>query len=201
MDDPTLEEIHTTSSPVVGTLGPSGNAPPLDVAHLQQEANEVLGDLLVTKSSIDAHWQKLVSNYGIALCQNKSKTTESIKEAKAQCVHSIKKAEATCAHSIKEAEALCSTAIRKVETWGASQACSIQQSHTKDIQHLEEKSIKEERRDQLNFLSVCQVALKGSPPKSHGVLIAPYPLLQGHAPISNLFNIPPGAALSKQGSI
>ena len=180
----------TTSSLIARTPGPSSNAPPLDIAHLQEEANKALGDLLVTKSSIDTHWQKLVSNFSMTLWQNMSKTLESIKEAKAQCDHSI-----------KEAEACCSLATHQVESWGATQACSIQQSHAKDIQCLEEETLEEERRGQLNFLSACQAAFDASPPESHGMLIDPYHLLLVHAPISNLFTIPPGASPPQQGSI
>ena len=44
MEDPSLEEIPTTSSPIARTPGPSSNTPPLDVAHLQEEANKALGD-------------------------------------------------------------------------------------------------------------------------------------------------------------
>ena len=127
MEDPSLE-IPTTSSPTARTPGPSDDTPPLDVAHLQEEANKALGDLLATKSSIDACWQKLVSNFSMTLQQNESETLESIKEAKAHC-----------AFSIKEAEAHCSLAIQETESWGATQACSIQQSHAKDIQHVEEE--------------------------------------------------------------
>ena len=190
MEDLSLEEIQAISFPTARTSGPSSNAPPLDVAHLQEETNKALGDLHVTKSSIDTHQQKLVSDFGMTLQQNESKTLESIKEAKAHC-----------AHSIKEAEAHCPLAIWEVESQGAAQACSIQQSHTKDIQHLEEESLDEERRDQLNLLSTCQTTLKASPPKSHGMLIAAYHLLLGHVPMSNLFTMPPGASASQQGSI
>ena len=185
MEDPSLEEIPTTSSPTTGTSGSSSNAPPSDTAHLQEEGNNALGDLLVTKSSIDTHWQKLVSNFSMTVWQNESKTLEPIKEAKAHC-----------AHSIKEAEALCSLAIQEAESWGATQACSIQQSPIEDIQHLKEESLEEERRDQLNFISTCQASLKASPPESHGMLIAPYHLLLGHMLISNLFTIPAGASPS-----
>ena len=101
-----------------------------------EELNRALGDWLAIKSSVDACWWKLVSEFNMALCQNKSKTEESIREAKALCTHSIRKAEANCGHSIKEAEVHCSTAISKAETQGASQASSIQQSHAKGIQHL-----------------------------------------------------------------
>ena len=106
--------------PTIKTPGPSSDIPPTDIAHLWEEVNKALGDWLVIKSSIDAHQWKLVSEFSMTLCQNKSKTEESIKEAKALCSHSIREAEANCAHSIKEAEICCSTAIREAETWGAS---------------------------------------------------------------------------------
>ena len=114
MEDASLEEIPAASSPSAKTPEPSTDAPPLDAAHLWEEANKALGELLVIKASIDAHWQKLVWELGIALCQNNSKTAESIKEAKA-----------IYAHSIQEAVTLCSTTIREAEAWGATQASSL----------------------------------------------------------------------------
>ena len=131
MEDASLEEIPTASSPTAETPRPSSGAPPSDAAHLWEEANKALGELLSVKSSIDTHQQKLVWELGIALCGNDSKTTESIKEAKA-----------VCPHSIQEARILCSTAISEAEAWGASQAGSLQQLHAKTIQHLEEEAIK-----------------------------------------------------------
>ena len=212
IDNPTPEEIPATSSPTVGTPGPSSDAPPLHIAHLWEQANKALGDLLAIKSSIDTCWQKLVFKFSLSLCQNESKTIKSIKEAKAlctcsireaegNCAHSIKEAEGNCAHSIKEAEAHCSTAIREAENQGASQASSIQQSHAKDIQHLEEEAIEEESKDQLNFPSACQAALKASPPESCSMLIASYQVVLGHVLMSNLLNIPQGASPSQQRSI
>ena len=129
LDDPTPEEVPATYSPTIKTQGTSSDVPPIDIAYLCEEANKVLGDWLVVKSSIDAHQWKLVSEFGMTLHQNKSKTEESIKEAKALCACSIREAETNCAHSIKEAKAHCSTAIREAEALGASQASSIQQSH------------------------------------------------------------------------
>ena len=98
----------------------------------------------------------------MTLCQNESKSKESFKEAKALCAHSIREADANCAHSIKEAEVLCSTAIRirEAEIQRASQASSIQQSHAKGIQHLEEDAIEGKSKGQLNFLSTCQATRK-----------------------------------------
>ena len=40
MDDPTLGEIHISLPPLVETLGPSGEAPSVDVAQLWEEANK-----------------------------------------------------------------------------------------------------------------------------------------------------------------
>ena len=60
MEDASLEEILALSSPSTEVLGPSGDAPPTNAAHLWEEANKALGDLLTAKSSIDAHQQKLV---------------------------------------------------------------------------------------------------------------------------------------------
>ena len=148
MEDASLEEIPTPSSSTAEALGPSGDASPPDVANLWEEANKALGDLLAIKSSMDTHWQKLVLGFGMALHENDSKTTESIKEAKT-----------ICAHSIQEAENCCSVALREVEAQRASRAVSIQQSHHKAVQCLEEESIEEEKQGQLNFLSVCQAAL------------------------------------------
>ena len=193
------EEVPATYSPTIETPGPSSDVPPLDIAYLCKEANKALGDWLAVKSSIDAHSWKLVSQFSMTLCQNESKTEESIKEAKALCTHSIKEAETNCAHSIKEAEAHCSTAIRGVEALGASQASSIQQSHAKGIQHLEEEAVKEESKGQLNFLSACQATLEASPLKSCGMLLASYQVLLGHTPMSHLFNIPQGVSPSQQG--
>ena len=68
MGDASLEEIPTASSPTAKTPGPSsGGTPPTDAAHLWEEVNKALGELLVTKSSIDAHQQKLVWELGMAL--------------------------------------------------------------------------------------------------------------------------------------
>ena len=68
MGDTSLEEIPTASSPTGETPGSSGDAPPIDTGHLWKEANKALGELLVTKSSINAHWQKLVWELVMALC-------------------------------------------------------------------------------------------------------------------------------------
>ena len=137
MDDPTLGEIHAFLSLPVQTPRPSGAAPSLDVIQLQEETHRALGCLLVTRSSINACQRKQVSDFGMALCQNESETTEAINQAKALCAQTIrnaeacqtvliceaevwhttcnKEAEANCACTITEAENHCSTAIREAE--------------------------------------------------------------------------------------
>ena len=126
----------------------------------------------------------------MALCQNKSETTEAIKEAKtlytctireaeayhttliskAQAWHAtcIKDAEANCASIIAEAENCCSTAIRKVDSCCTKQACSIQQSHAEGMQHLVMEAIGEKEKDRLSFLTTCGAVLWVSPPKTVG---------------------------------
>ena len=141
----------------------------MDAGQLQEKANKALGELLATKSSTDACWQKVVWELGIELHQNNSETTESIKEARAICTPATLDAKALCSVTVKEAKtthaciiwesrALCSTAIRDAETWGASQADSLQWRHVKTIQHLEEQVIQEEGESQIDFLSACQAA-------------------------------------------
>ena len=189
MEDASLEEIPTPFSPTAEAPGPSSDTPPTDVAHLWEETNKALGDLLMVKSSINTCWQKLVLEFSMALCQNNSDAMESIKEAKA-----------ICAHSIQEVLNCCSVAIREVEAQRVSQAVSLQQSHHKTVQHLKEESIEEESNSQLNFLSICQAALQASPPELCSMLVTSYHILLGHAPTSHLFSIPQGAPPFPPGS-
>ena len=155
----------------------------------------------------------------MALCQNESKTTESIKEAKATCDTANKEAKATCTcslqeaktlcskvkanctQSIQEAKTLCSTAIRDTEAPGASQASSLQKSHAKSILHLEGQAIEEQNRSQLDFLSACQTALRASPAELHSTLVAPYQVLMGQLPMSLLLNPSQAASSSEPAPI
>ena len=52
MAEASMEEIP---SPTAKTPGPSSGAPPTDASYLQEEVNKALGELLATKSSINAH--------------------------------------------------------------------------------------------------------------------------------------------------
>ena len=119
-----------------------------------------------------------------------------ISEAKVWHTTCIKEVEANCACTLAEAENYCSTAIREAESQGTSQACSIQQSHAKDIQDLEAEAIEEERRDYLTFLAACSTALRNSPPEACGIMVTPFHLLLGNAPMSILLSIPLGVSPS-----
>ena len=156
----------------------------------------------------------------MTLHQNESDITQAIKKAKALCACTIrdveacwasliskakiqhttciKEAEANCAHALAEAENCCSTAIRESESQGALQAHSIQQSHAKDIQHLEAEAIEEEKKECLTFLITCGTTLRASPPEAHGIKVTPFHLLLGNAPMSTLLSIPPGVSPLQQ---
>ena len=188
MVEASLEEVPTIIPPIAKTPGPSSGTPPADASHLQEKANKALEELLATMSSINTHRQKVVWELGMELCQNDSKTMESIKQSRAICNHAaldaealcsatVKEAKATCTCTICEAEALCSAAIRDAEIWGACQADSLQQRHVKTIQHLEEQVIQEEGKSQIDFLSAYQAALQARPVELTGALVASYHLL------------------------
>ena len=129
MEDTSLEEVPAPSAPIAEAPWPNSDAPPPNAAHLQEEANKALADLLEIKSSIDAHWQKLILEFSMALHQKDSEAMESIKDTKAI---------STC--SIQEAKDCCSVAIREAEAQRVSQAISLQQTHHKTVKHLEEES-------------------------------------------------------------
>ena len=210
MAEASLEEISTTISPIAEAPGPSSSTPPTDTSHLWEKANKALGELLATKSFINAHRWKVVWELGMELCQNDSETTESIKEARDICTHAtqdaealcsttVKEAKATCAHTIQEAKALHSMAIG-TEIQGASQADSLQWRHGKTIQHLEEQVIQEEGKSKINFLSVCEAIIQASTVELHGTLVASYHILMGQAPTSHPFTISQGASPTEQPS-
>ena len=93
----------------------------------------------------------------MALHQNEAKAMEAIREAKAHCGAIISKAEAHCSADIREAESQC-----------AEHACSIQQLHAEDMQHLEMEAMEEEGRDHLSLFTACRMALQGCLQKPMG---------------------------------
>ena len=89
MVEASLEGVPTTISPIAVTTRYRSITPPADVPELWEKANKALEELLVTKLSIDACRWRAIWELGMELCQNKSETAESIKEARAICSHVI----------------------------------------------------------------------------------------------------------------
>ena len=136
------------------TLGADMGALPDDVLSLKEEMNSAMGCLLMTRTSIGAHQRKQVSDFETAIHQNEAEATEAIRQAKVCCGSAIRVAEACCAADIREAESCC-----------AGHACTIQQSHSNNVQHLEREAI-EEGKDHQFFLFACRVALEVCPPEA-----------------------------------
>ena len=121
----------------------------------------------------------------MALHQIESETTEAIKEAKALCACTIQDEETCqmaliseakvwhsaclmgiddkCSLALAEAEKCCSTTIQEAESDDTSRDRSTQQSHTTDIQCLEEEAIEEEGKDHLIFLTTRSAVLRFTP--------------------------------------
>ena len=205
MAEASLEEVLTIISPIAATPRSRSVTPPADMGQLLQKANKALEELLATKSSIDACRWKVVWELGMELCQNNSKTAESIKEARAICTHVAMDAEALCSSTVKETKATCACTVQEAENhllhshqgcWdlGASQAESLHRWHAETIKHLEEQVIPEEGKSQIDFLSACQAALHASPSDCRGTLVASYHMLMGQGPTSHPFTLSQGAS-------
>ena len=172
------------------------------------------------KASIDACRWRAVWELGMELCQNKSKVTESFKEAKATyscitkdaealCFTTVKRAKVTYTQTIQEAKitqactiqeagAAHSAAVQDTETQRASQAKLLQRQHGKVMQDLEEQVIQQESNCQSDFLSACQAALYTSPVELKGMLVASYQVLLGQAPPSHSFSLSPRTSLTEE---
>ena len=133
----------------------------------------------MTRSSLDAHQQKQVLDFEMALHQKEAKATEAIREAKAHCRATIREAEANCASIVTEVEAHCTADIRKAESCCVEYAHSSQQLHAAGMQHLEMEATEEERRDSLSFLTACGMALQACPPEACGGTNGSPPFTQG----------------------
>ena len=67
MAEASLGEVPTTISPIAVTPGSRNVTPPTNASNLQEKANKALEELLATKSSTDAHRQKVVLELGLEL--------------------------------------------------------------------------------------------------------------------------------------
>ena len=89
---------------------------PADVLHLEEEMNDVMVHLLTFRASVDAHWQRLISELEIAHCQNKTKASIAINRVEGHYMAAICNTEAVYAAAMREVEAVCSASTREVET-------------------------------------------------------------------------------------
>ena len=111
---------------------PGGN----DFTPRRDEQNNGVA-LLMTRASLDVCKQKQVSDFEMALHQNKAKATKDIKESKAHCGVSIREVEAHCATLVREAEADCATLIREVDAKCTTIVAEVEAHCTTNIRRAE----------------------------------------------------------------
>ena len=103
-------------------LGAGAAILPKEVFSLQEEMNRAMECLLTTRSSLDAHQRKQVSDFQKALGQNQDVATKTIREAKTHY-----------AVTVREVESCCAAEIREAESYSTTQGHSIQQSHSEGM--------------------------------------------------------------------
>ena len=194
--DQTPKGAHT---PTKG-LGTGTGILPEEVISLQEEMNRDMEHLLMTRSSLAAHRRKQVSDFQAALHQNQVVATESIREATAHCTMAIREAESHCATDIREVVSHCGADIREAEAHSVAQACSIQQSHSEDMQHLRTDTLEKEGRGHLSFLSVCEVTLQACPPDALGIVMYPLHLITGNMSLATLLCLTHQASTTRSPS-
>ena len=112
----TPKVVCTPTTPPTKTPGAGMGALPEEVIILQEEMNNTMGCLLMTRASIDTHHRKQVSDFETAIHQNEAEATEAIWEVKAHCGAAIREVESHLATTTREAEAHCATTITEVES-------------------------------------------------------------------------------------
>ena len=174
--------------------------------------NDAMVHLLTLKTSVDAHWWKLISEMEITHHQNETKTSKAIKEieahsaatlgnAKATYVAAVREAEVAHATSAREVEVIHTTAVRKAEAARAVQTSKLQQVHQETIQTLEDEGIKEEKCACQSFLWACGAALQACPNESLGVLMYPIHLLTGNMSLTGLLMAAPQLTIRSRDPI
>ena len=135
-ETPRVASIPATPPSKTSTGNDTGTLPK-EVLHLQEVMNRVMGWLLMTRVFMDSHQEKEVSDFHMALHQNKAQTTEAIREAEVIHTTVIREVKVCCANIIQDAEATCARTIRKVETACTECAHTLQQAHRDSMEGLE----------------------------------------------------------------
>ena len=133
MAETSLEGIPTSISPIAVTSRSESISPLADAMELHTNANKALKELLTTKASLDTCRWRAIWELGMELCQNESKATESIKEAKATCSQANLDAQALCFMTIKEAKAVYSHATLEAKATCLGMVKEAKKTHTCSI--------------------------------------------------------------------
>ena len=99
---PTLGTLERNSTPNPPELQANSITLPDDVLHLQEEMNDVMVHLLIFRTSVDAHQQRLISESEIAHHQNETKTINGVE---ACYLVALCNTEAVYAAAMRKAEA------------------------------------------------------------------------------------------------
>ena len=91
------EAVCAPTNPSTKTPWADMGALPVEVILLQEEMNNAMGHLLMTKASVDACWRKQVLGLEMAIHQNEAKATQAFREAKTHCGAAIREVEVHCA--------------------------------------------------------------------------------------------------------
>ena len=169
---------------------------PDNVLHLQEEMNDAMVHLLTIRASIDAHWQRIMSEMAVAHCQIEIKTSKAIREVKASYVaalgnpetayvNTMRKVETAHSTSTSEAETACATAVRKAEDASAVQALKLQQTHQETMWNLENEALEVEKHACQSFLWACGIAIQACPNEALGKLMYPIHLLTGNMSLTS----------------
>ena len=183
------EAAYTPSTPPTKTPWANTGALPEDTFLLQEEMNSAMGHLLTTRVSLDACQRKQVSDFETAIHQNDTEASKAIRGTK---VH--------CGSAIREVEACCAADIREVKSHCVGHACTIQQSHSDNMQCLERVAIEEEGKDCQSFLATYRMALQACPPEAQGVLMCPLQMLMGNMSLVTLLAILPWMPTAREES-
>ena len=131
---PTPGTPERNSTPNPPELQANSITLPDNVLHLQEEINDVMVHLLIFRTSVDAHQQRLISELEIAHHQNETKASDAINGIEAhyalcdtEAVHAaaMREAEATHLASTREGEATHASAVREAEATRAAQTSKL----------------------------------------------------------------------------
>ena len=112
---PTLGTPERNTTPYPPELQAHSITLPDNVLHLQEEINDAMVHLLTFRASVDAHWQRLISESEITHCQNETKASKAINVVEAHYTAVLCNTEAIYTAAMREVKATHSASTREVE--------------------------------------------------------------------------------------